>query len=66
MERELEAARRMNKAVMILIVVMLILMGVLVTNLAQLKKQYKQLEGRYIELYEEMAGGDRTGLGNAE
>lgn len=71
MEKELKIAKRMNKAVMILIVVMLILMNVLVLDLARLKKQYDQLEVRYMKLYEEMAGGNLidgnlTGSGNVE
>ncbi len=66
MERELEDSKQMNKAFMILIVFMLILMIVQVAYLVHLEKQYEQLEGRYTELYQEMTYGGFTGLGNAE
>ncbi len=56
MERDLKTEKRMNKAVMVLIVIMIILICVLVADLAHLEKKYEQLEGRYIELYDELSG----------
>lgn len=64
MERELEDAKRMNKAAITLIVIMLILMCLMVANMVYLEKRYRQLEGRYIELYEKIADEKITDLGN--
>ncbi len=53
MENELNAAKRFNKIAIIIIIIMQILMGVMVVNMQHLAEQYRQLESKYEELYEE-------------
>ncbi len=52
-EKELNAAKRFNKIAIIIIIIMQILMGVMVVNMQHLAEQYRQLESKYEELYEE-------------
>lgn len=53
MEKELNTAKQFNKAAIVIIVVMLILMNIMAVNMQFLAKRYRQLELRYEELYEE-------------
>lgn len=55
MEKELNASKKFNKAAIIIIIVMLILMSVMAINMRHLAEQYRSLELRYEELYEERA-----------
>jgi len=52
-EKELNTAKQFNKAAIVIIVVMLILMNIMAVNMQFLAKRYRQLELRYEELYEE-------------
>jgi len=58
-EKELGAARRFNKAAIVIIIIMLVSMGFMLVNMRHLEQQYRQLELRYEELYEEkgLSGG---------
>ncbi len=53
MEKELNAAKRFNKVAIVIIIIMQILMGIMVVNMRHLAEQYRQLESKYEELYEE-------------
>ncbi len=54
MGTDLKTAKRLNKMAAVLIVIMLILMGAMLVNMQYLDRQYKQLEGNYTKLYDEM------------
>ncbi len=53
MEKELDAAKRFNKAAIVIIIIMLVSMSFMLVNMRHLEQQYRQLELRYEELYEE-------------
>ncbi len=53
MEKELNTAKQFNKAAIIIIITMLILMSVMAVNMRHLAEQYRRLELKYEELYEE-------------
>ncbi len=53
MEKELNAAKQFNKIAIVIIIIMLALMSIMAVNMRNLTKQYRQLEIRYEELYEE-------------
>lgn len=56
MEKELDAAKKFNKAAIVIIIMMLILMSIMAVNMQRLAEQYRRLEMRYEELYEERNG----------
>lgn len=53
MEKKLNAAKRFNKAAVVVIITMMILMSIMAVNMRHLAEQYRQLEFKYEELYEE-------------
>lgn len=53
MERELKAAKQLNKVAVVVIIVMMIMLSFMAVNMHHLKDQYEKLELCYEELYEE-------------
>ncbi len=53
MEKELKAAKQFNKTAIVIILIMLILMSIMAINMQHLSQQYKRLELKYEQLYEE-------------
>lgn len=59
MEKELSVAKKINKAAIVIIIVMLILMSLMALNMRHLAERYMWLELKYEELYEERVGIDK-------
>ncbi len=59
MEKELSVAKKFNKAAMVIIIVMLILMSLMAVNMRHLAERYTRLELKYEELYEERTENDK-------
>jgi len=62
MEERLKEAKYMNKAAVILVTIMFVLMCFWLVHMQHLAKRYELLEERYTELYQEMTGMDTTDM----
>lgn len=65
MEQELKAAKRFNRAAMVMIVILLAAMGFMLADMRRWADRYESLEKKYEVLYEEIMESSIRALQNA-